>query len=314
MSGILVSTVIPTRNRAGLLPGAVRSALEQEDARGDAISQEIIIADDASTDDTPSVATALVREHPYQVSYRRVCTGTPGGTRNAGARFARGRYLAFLDDDDVWLPERLTKALTVFATAPDSGFVYGQATPTDDCLQPSGDARLDFPALPLAQGHPVGAFMSAPPHLNATLFRRDIFEEVGGFDRTLSGFEDADLLIRIVRRYPCVAIQEPLSLMRFHTDGLNNGAKIWQRYQDETRARRFHLSVRDSYRPRLTERIRLTLRYRGWYVHRFLQGVAKATRREDARDSIRYALLASPIHALKSPLLWRGLQMKGVGQ
>ncbi|MBC8140121.1 MAG: glycosyltransferase family 2 protein [Armatimonadetes bacterium] len=307
----LVSTVIPTRNRAAMLAFAVRSALAQTDANGDPVSQEIIIADDCSTDNTLAVALALKQEQPERVRYRRVQTGTPGGTRNAGAKFATGKYLAFLDDDDAWLPGRLTKALTAFAASPQAGFVYAQATPTDAFLHPASDSRNDFPLLPLPEGHPVGAFLASPPHLNATLFRRDAFELVGGFNATLSGFEDADLMIRMVRRYPCVAVQEPLALMRTHADSLNSGVKVWQRFQDELRARRFHLSVRDDYRPNFAERLRLSLRCRGWYVSRFLGAVERATRREEVREGVRYALRTSPLHALKSPLLWRALMMKG---
>lgn len=307
---LLVSTVIPTRNRASMLAFAVRSALAQTDANNDSISQEIIIVDDCSTDNTRSVVLALKREYPKQVRYRHVRAGTPGGTRNAGAGFATGRYLAFLDDDDAWLPGRLTKGLTAFTASPQAAFVYAQTTPTDSFLHPASDSGKDFPVLPLPEGHPVAAFLASPPHLNATLFRRDVFEEIGGFDASLSGFEDADLMIRMVRRYPCIALQEPLALMRTHADSLNSGAKVWQRFQDELRSRQFHLSVRDAFRPPFAERLRLSLRCRGWYVSRFLGMVKGATQREDAKQGVRYALLASPLHALKSPLLWRALTMK----
>lgn len=307
----LVSTVIPTRNRAAMLPGAIRSALAQRNRDGSLITQEIIVADDDSTDGTPSVVAEFVRMYPDVVRYHRTKTGTPGGTRNAGAGLARGRFLAFLDDDDEWLPGRLALALAVFQEHPAAAFVYGQATPTDGDLR-HADTASPFPALPLAEGHPVAAFLKSSPHLNATLFRRAVFESVNGFDASLSGFEDTDLLLRVVRRHPCYAVQAPLTLMRFHTDGLNNTAKLWQRYQDEARARRYHLSVKDGYRPGFSDRVRLSLRNRGWYVHRFLSGLQRATPRQEFWQSIRYALLTSPFHALKSPLLWQAIRDKGV--
>ena len=290
----LVSTVIPTRNRAAWLPGAVLSAMSQVDAHGKAIAQEIIIADDASTDETPAVADGFVRESAGMVRYVRVQTGTGAGTRNAGAKLAIAPFLAFLDDDDVWLPGRLQNALAVFANAaPTVALVYGQTVPTDAELRPDATVAPAFPMLPLSENHPVEAFLRSSPHINAALFRREAFAILGGFDETLAGYEDVDLLLRLVRRYECRAANEPLALMRVHTDALNDAPVLWRRFADETRARRYHLSVKDAYRPPLAARVRLMLSYRGWFAHRFLTCAAASAatgNHKASGEAIRYAL------------------------
>ncbi len=307
----LVSTVIPTRNRAALLPGAVQSVLMQADASGNPIAQEIIIADDSSTDDTPAVAQVFVQEYPNIVRYFPVRTGSPGGTRNIGADAATAPFLAFLDDDDEWLPGRLQKALGAFALHPDAAFIYGQTVPTDAEWNCAPESAPVFPPLPLVEGHPVSAFLRSPPHINTVLFRRNVFAAHNGFDETLSGFEDVDLLVRMVRQEECFAVAEPLARMRFHTDSLNGADKMWGRFVDEQRARRKHLRVRDAYRPHFRERVALRLSYRGWYVHRFLTVAIAAAQAGDsikANGAVRYALRVSPLHTLKSPLFYSSLR------
>ncbi|MBC8140086.1 MAG: glycosyltransferase family 2 protein [Armatimonadetes bacterium] len=304
----LVSTVIPTRNRAALLGGAVRSALMQTDTSGKPISQEIIITDDSSTDNTPEIGRAFEREYPGVVRYMNVRTGSPGGTRNIGADAATAPFLAFLDDDDEWLAGRLQRALDAFASHPGTAFIYGQTVPTNGDFEPAPESAPVFPPLPLVEGHPVAAFLRSPPHINTVLFRRELFLAHNGFDRTLSGFEDVDLLVRIVRRHECFAVSEPLARMRFHTDSLNGADKMWARFVDEQRSRRTHLRERDAFRPSFKERVLLSFGYRGWYVHRFLTIAAAANKVGNAlvaAKATHYALRVSPLHALKNPLFWQ---------
>lgn len=101
---LLVSVVIPTHNRAHVLGGAIRSALAQKD-----VSCELIVVDDASTDGT---AKLLVSLDTGQMVVVRQTTNVGGAvSRNAGLAVARGRYVAFLDSDDRWLPGALVRAL-----------------------------------------------------------------------------------------------------------------------------------------------------------------------------------------------------------
>ena len=116
----LLSVVIPTWNRARLVCDAVRSALAQ---RADDV--EVIVVDDASTDATASV---LGREFGPQIRFLRLeHRRGAGGARNAGARLARGEFVAFLDSDDVWLPGKLDVELEVFAQFPDAEVVVSDS-------------------------------------------------------------------------------------------------------------------------------------------------------------------------------------------
>ena len=111
MKAPLLSVVIPTWNRAQLVCDAVNSALAQR--VGDV---EVIVVDDASTDATVERLEAEfgTRIRLLRLDQRR----GPGGARNAGARLARGEFVAFLDSDDVWLPGKLEAELRVFAEFP----------------------------------------------------------------------------------------------------------------------------------------------------------------------------------------------------
>jgi glycosyltransferase involved in cell wall biosynthesis len=116
----LFSVVIPTWNRAQLVCDAVRSALVQR-----AGQVEVIVVDDASTDAT---ALVLEREFGSQIRFLRLeHRRGAGGARNAGARLARGEFVAFLDSDDVWLPGKLDAELDVFARFPEAEVVVSDS-------------------------------------------------------------------------------------------------------------------------------------------------------------------------------------------
>jgi glycosyltransferase involved in cell wall biosynthesis len=124
----LLSVVIPTRNRSRLVCEAIESALCQRNGR-----VEVIVVDDGSTDDTPNVLARSFasRIHVVRLPQRRGA----GAARNAGLRLARGDLVAFLDDDDLWLPGKLDAELRVFERFPHAEavvsdsltFVDGQA-------------------------------------------------------------------------------------------------------------------------------------------------------------------------------------------
>jgi glycosyltransferase involved in cell wall biosynthesis len=116
----LLSVVIPTWNRARLVCDAINSALAQRTG-----AVQVIVVDDASTDST---AELLEREFGPQLYVLRLeHRRGPGGARNAGARLARGEFVAFLDSDDVWLPGKLDEELKVFAHLPDADVVVSDS-------------------------------------------------------------------------------------------------------------------------------------------------------------------------------------------
>ncbi len=292
-----VSTIIPTHNRADLLPAAIESVL----AAG-SVSQEVIVVDDSSTDDTAAVAAR------YPVRYLRVQCGKPSGTRNAGIREARGKYLAFLDDDDVRLPGALAALLAPLEADSSLGYSYGQTVPVSMDLIP---LLPPYPPLPLAEGHPVAEFLETIFSLDAVLIRRTALDEVGLLDESLYGAEDVDLALRLARRYPCAAVSRPLAQTRLHPSYSNTVARIKERRADQARVMAHHLGIRDAHRPGLMQRQRLLLKTSGWYFHLFLtraQEAAARGDRADVRTALRYAWKTSPLHAAKSPVFWKMLK------
>lgn len=116
----LLSVVIPTWNRARLVRDAIDSALVQREGE-----VEVIVVDDASTDST---AELLEREFGDRIRLLRLeHRRGPGGARNAGARLARGEFVAFLDSDDLWLPGKLDAELEVFVRFPQAEVVVSDS-------------------------------------------------------------------------------------------------------------------------------------------------------------------------------------------
>lgn len=201
-----ISVVIPTRNRASRLREAIASVRRQTLA-----PLEIIVVDDASSDDTPALLQALAAP-----DLRVIRNGARSGAsraRNLGIAAARGGLLAFLDDDDRWRPEKLAVQAAELAAAPARvGMV---CCGYDVIAEPSG--RLfktwhppDRP-MDLAYFLRTTGFMTTVP-----LLRRVCFEQVGGFDERLEGGQDLDLWIRIAEQFEVIAVPDVLAEHRIH--------------------------------------------------------------------------------------------------
>ena len=120
MTNPILSVVIPTWNRAAIVCEAVASALKQRVGE-----VEVIVVDDASTDETIAL---LNRTFGPQIRVLRLEERRgPGAARNAGAELAQGEFVAFLDSDDVWLPEKLDVELRVFAEFPEANAVVSDS-------------------------------------------------------------------------------------------------------------------------------------------------------------------------------------------
>ena len=117
----LVSTIIPVHNRAGMIREAVESVLAQTYR-----PIEIIIVDDGSTDDTPTVADALAATDAEQVRVIHQSNTGPGLAREAGRQMARGEFIQYLDSDDLLLPEKFQKQVAGLRAHPECGVSYGK--------------------------------------------------------------------------------------------------------------------------------------------------------------------------------------------
>lgn len=185
----LVCVIIPTHNRASLLCRAVDSVLAQEGI-GEQFDIEVLIIDDGSTDETPDVVR---RRYPTLRYIRRVDNHGTSAARNAGLKEAKGQYVAFLDDDDIWLPWKLRRQVQILEARPETGVVYGQEikrSPQDVFVWPdAGEAP---------SGRIVRSLLiSCPVNTSSVLMRQSAAERIGLFDESLRCWEDYDFWLRL---------------------------------------------------------------------------------------------------------------------
>lgn len=200
-----VSAIVPTRNRSRLLPMTLRSIMRQANVRF-----EIVVVDDASTDDTRNVVAAF--GDPRIRLIRNATPTGPSAARNRGAEEARGEWLAFVDDDDLWAPTKLARQVGL-ATEEGYTWVYAGAVNVDDRLRiihgaPVPDPAAVVAALPRSNPIPAGA--------SNVVIHRDAFEAVGGFNQHLRACEDWDLWLRLARAESPGRVPSPLVAYRMH--------------------------------------------------------------------------------------------------
>ncbi len=192
-----VSVIIPTYNRAHLLARALDSVQAQTQP-----PLEIIVVDDGSEDET----AALIQQCYPTVRYLHQANRGVSAARNCGISQARGEWIALLDSDDEWLPERLTKQLQLAANAGDCPLVH-----SDEIWIRNGRRVNQMNKHAKAGGwifqHCLPLCAISP---SAALIRRSLFEVVGLFDESLPACEDYDLWLRICSRYPVLYHPEAL--------------------------------------------------------------------------------------------------------
>jgi glycosyltransferase involved in cell wall biosynthesis len=186
--------VVPSHGRPAFLPDALASVLAQGVA-----DLEVVVVDDASPE--PVALPPPFDEDPRVRLVRRATNGGPGAARNTGVGAARGRYLAFLDDDDWWEPGWLADAAERLALAP---VVVGWSRYHDEQGRPGrllegmvGDVILD----------------GITPHLGATALRREAWVP---FDERYRGSEDVAWWLAVARRWPLVTVARHVNVVRRH--------------------------------------------------------------------------------------------------
>src|SRR6266511_337653 len=205
-----VSVIIPTNNRARLLQEALDSVYAQE-GLGEQFEMEVIVVEDAFAEATAEV----MGRYP---GARYLQNETPPGAsaaRNTGIRASTGKYVAFLDDDDLCLPHRLKVHVPVLEANPEVGVVYGQLIVKGD-----GEETL----WPEAHRAPSGSaframLMEEFMHPSQVMIRRQAFEKAGSFDETLRTMEHYDLSLRLAFHVPFVFIRGPIAIGRFSEQG-----------------------------------------------------------------------------------------------
>ena len=200
----LVSVVIPTYNRAAKVVEAVRSVLGQEQ-----VDIEVIVIDDGSTDHTRQ----LIEPFLDRIRYVHKENGGVSSARNRGIREATGKWVAFLDSDDVWQPGKLRRQLEC-AAATDAKVCFCRSS--DESGEVLDDLHRMTPSLAPGSSvhHPAGDcrlfLYPRHPFLQSMLVRRDALDSVGGFDGTLRVAEDTRLIYQLVLAFGHTVVNEPL--------------------------------------------------------------------------------------------------------
>ncbi len=192
-----ISVIIPTYNRCWILKEAIDSVLSQKFT-----DFEIIVVDDGSNDGT----AALLSAYGDQITIIHQENRGVSAARNAGILIAKGRYIAFLDSDDMWLPEKLSCQVDFFQShaqavicQTDEIWIRNnvRVNPKNRHKKPSG--MIFEPSLQLCLVSP-----------SAVMIKKSLFDEIGLFNEAFPACEDYDLWLRIALYYPIYLIDRQL--------------------------------------------------------------------------------------------------------
>ncbi len=304
----LVSVVVPAYNSCDTLGGTLTSVLTQTYPR-----VELIVVDDGSTDETP----ALLAAYGARLRHTRQENAGLSATRNAGARLATGDLVAFVDADDMLLPQYLERLVTLWqragggrrAAASNAYFLRSEGISAFRTMAASHFPPQKDQRLAILQGNFLSAFM---------MFPTDVYLELGGCDETLRCAEDWDLWLRAIYADVEALFQpKPQALYRWRPGSLSAHAdamaqaedRLLQRAQEEygpgmdERCREFLTRRMRSGSPRVLQRQAEQALLRGEYGQaRRLFGQASSMVPRDWKLRTRYATMTACPPAAR---LWR---------
>lgn len=274
----LVSVIIPFHTREQFFSEAIESVLRQTYTHW-----ELFLVDDGATvGRSTEIAHAYARQSREKIIYLEHPGHRNHGltrTRNLGAENSRGEYLAFLDSDDVWLPEKLEKTVSLLEMHPTAGCVYGpseywydwddKAPPQEqNAIEPVAPGELLYPPpqlLPIT--YPFGVYGAPCP--SSLLIRRSAFEGVEGFveafhPQTYQLYEDVAFFTKLYLQVPVYVTSSCSDRYRCHAQSMWHVTKGTLR---EEAARRFYFQWLREYlseHPIANGEILKTIRCRAW--------------------------------------------------
>jgi glycosyltransferase involved in cell wall biosynthesis len=239
----LVSVIIPIYKVENYVDTTIKSVLAQTHQ-----DLEILIIDDASPDKSLEICKQFTDPRIKIISQEN---RGPSGALNAGIRQAKGEYLAFLDGDDLWLPEKLAKHIAHLESSPNVGVSFSRSSFIDEAGKPLGDYQMpklkDITAAYLLRHNPTGNGSSAVVRretLDAIKFQDNLYGSVEDcfFDERLRASQDIEFLLRIAIKtsWQIEGISEALTQYRVKPGGLSsNFLKViesWQLVIEQTRS------------------------------------------------------------------------------
>jgi len=211
----LVSVIIPTYNSENFLPQAINSVLTQTYSK-----VELIVVNDGSTDNTQKA----INPYRNKLLYLYKENGGPGSARNFGIEKSQGEYIAFLDADDYWLPEKLKTQVRYLKNHRNFALIHSNTW----ILEENKELYPRF----INKLPPIGKFYQKLFLQNCinnltVILKRECFDAVGGFDESeaLIGFEDYDLWLRIASNYEIGYFDEIVAVYRVHPRNISSESK-----------------------------------------------------------------------------------------
>jgi len=205
-----VSIILPTFNRLQFLRDTVDSVLAQTHQ-----DWELVVADDGSGGETLAYLAVLEQSSRVRV-LRLPHSGNPSAVRNAALREARGQYIAFLDSDDIWMPDKLSAQLAAHAACAGRRWSYTALKRIDAAGAPMRDGQgtgwVPHEGAIFEQLLSIEAAVATP----SVLVERALLQEAGGFDEQQRYFEDYDLWMRLSLLSDVIVINTPLIKVRNH--------------------------------------------------------------------------------------------------
>lgn len=205
-----ISVVIAAYNSMSYLPETLDSVLSQTFT-----DFEVLIIDDGSSDNIVAWASEITDPRVKLITQKNQGVA---GARNTGIAHARGKYVAFLDADDLWAPTKLEKQIQCFESKPEVGLVYTWTLLVDQQGRSMGSviaAHTEGNAWEeLLVGDVVGSGSSA-------MIRRSCFDKVGLFDLEIPHIPDCDMWARVAAHYPIAVVKEILVYYRQHPSGMS---------------------------------------------------------------------------------------------
>lgn len=226
-----ITVIIPVYNGERYITQAVNSVLQQT-----LLPKRVIVVDDGSTDQTEKKIAALAKKSPLPIIYVKKKHAGLSSARNAGVQIDDSFYLAFLDSDDMWHPEKLEKQLAVFRTSSlqNLGLVYCNYSFIDDegkTITKPGNVGENANRYVLDSSIRGDIF---PKQLmfnriagsgSAVLIKRSCFDALGLFDETLGAYEDMDMWLRISEMFSCDYAPQTLVYLRRHQKNMTSNSE-----------------------------------------------------------------------------------------
>ncbi|MDE2119649.1 MAG: glycosyltransferase [Betaproteobacteria bacterium] len=213
MNSPLVSVVMPVYNGAKYVAAAIESALAQTYE-----NLELIIVNDGSPDNSAAVIQPFLADR--RVKYIEQPNEGVAGARNTALGLAGGEFIAFIDQDDLWMPDKLERQTAYLSTHPAVALVHGYQAYID-----ASGMHLENPkdwVAPLSGNCFSELFNRNRIAVLTVLLRKGCLAEVGTFNKSLAGADDYELWLRLARRYRFGFIPEVLACYRIHGDNVSH--------------------------------------------------------------------------------------------